>query len=196
MTKLITSYKDVNYNKIEFLGQTNATVKTNNTALQLPLLITKANITSLVGLEWMKRLGIALNTTMDSINIHNINLDDTKKRILKLENEVKNLFCNKTEIKNLSVKTNLKEDASIIQQKGRPIPIHLQDQEADEIKRLLKMAWKEQSKQLRKDKLVKSALYSRKLNGATIKRKAQMQNMAEILSRISRKLSEGKDGEI
>ena len=97
----------------------------------------------------MKRLGMALNTTMDSIKIHNINLDDTEKRILKLKIEFKNLFCNNTKIKNLSVKINVKEDASIIQQKGRPIPIHLQDQKVDEIKRLIKMTWKEQSKQLR-----------------------------------------------
>ena len=62
MTKLNTNYKDVNDNKIEFRGQTLATVKTNNTTLHLPLLITKANITPLMGLDWMNRLGIALNT--------------------------------------------------------------------------------------------------------------------------------------
>ena len=49
-------YRDVNDNKIEFIGQTNATVKTNTTTLQLPLLITKANITPLMGLDWVKRL--------------------------------------------------------------------------------------------------------------------------------------------
>ena len=45
-----TDYKDVNNNKIETFGQTNVTVKTNTTSLQLPLLITKANITPLMGL--------------------------------------------------------------------------------------------------------------------------------------------------
>ena len=50
-----TDYKDVNDNKIEFVGQTNATVKTNKT-LQLPLLITRANITPLMGLDWKNRL--------------------------------------------------------------------------------------------------------------------------------------------
>ena len=40
------------------------------------------------------------------------------------------LFYKGTEIKNLAVKIKLKEDANIIQQKRRPIPIHLQDQEA------------------------------------------------------------------
>ena len=64
VTKLYTNYKEVNDNKIEFLRQTKATLKThkqrnkqtnkqtNNTTLQLPLLITKANITPLMGLHW------------------------------------------------------------------------------------------------------------------------------------------------
>ena len=43
--ELKTNYKDVNDNRIDFLGQTKVLVKTNNTTLQLPLLITKANIT-------------------------------------------------------------------------------------------------------------------------------------------------------
>ena len=44
----------------------------------------------------------------------------------KSENEFKDLFYNKTE-KNTVIKTNLKENANLIQQNGRPIPIHLQD---------------------------------------------------------------------
>ena len=39
------NYKHANDNKIEFVGQSTATVKTNKTTLQLPLLITKANNT-------------------------------------------------------------------------------------------------------------------------------------------------------
>ena len=77
--ELKTNYKDVNDNKIDFLGQTKARVKTNSTTLKLPLLITKANITPLMGLDWMKRLGIPLNTTTDDITIHNIEMDETEK---------------------------------------------------------------------------------------------------------------------
>ena len=207
--KLKTNYKDVNKNTIEYVGSTEAMVKTNNTTLQLPLLITKANITPLMGLDWMKRLAISLNTTNENIKIHKIRMDDTEKKILKLKNEFKDLFYNNTEIKNLSVKINLKEDANIIQQKGRPIPIHLQDQVAEEIKRLIKNGYLERATEItedcfvspavitvKKDKSIKIALDSRKLNEATIKRKAQMPNMEELLSRISRKISEEQEGEI
>ena len=147
VTKLNPSYKDVNVNQIEFRAQT-ITVKTNNMTLQLPLLFTKANITPLTGLDWMNRLGITLNTTSEDIKIHDNKLDVIEKKILKLKNEFKDLFYNNTEIKNLSVKINLKEDAKIIQQKGRPIPIHLQDQVAYEIKRLTKNGYLERATEI------------------------------------------------
>ena len=99
VTKLNTNYKDVNDNKIEFQGQTIATVKTNNTTIKLPLLITKANITPLMGLDWMNRFGIALNTTSEEIKRHNIKLDKTDHKILKLKNEFEDLFYNNTELK-------------------------------------------------------------------------------------------------
>ena len=70
--KINTDYKDVNDNKIEFVGQTNATMKTNTTAIKLPLLITKANITPLMGLDWMKQLKIAINSSTEAIKIHNM----------------------------------------------------------------------------------------------------------------------------
>ena len=213
--ELKTNYKDVNDRsnyyfvnvKIDFLAQTTALVKTNSTTLQLPLLITKANITPLMGLGWMKRLGITLNATTYDIKIHNIKMDETEKKILKLKIEFKDLFYNNTEIKDLEVKIDLKEDAKILQRKGRPVPIHFQNQVPEEIKRLIKNGYLERATEItedcfvspavitvKKDKSVKIALDSRKLNEATIKKKAQMPNMEELISRISRKISEEQEG--
>ena len=202
-------YKDVNDNKIEFIGQTNATVKTNTTTLQLLLLITKANITPLMGLDWMKRLKITTNSNTEAIKIHNKRTDQNEKRILKLKNEFKDLFYNNTEIKDTVVKINLKENANLIQQKGKPIPIYLQDQVAEELKRLTKKGYLERATEINedcfvslavitvnKDKSIKIALDSSKLNEATIKRKAQMHILEELISKISRKISEEKEGEI
>ena len=184
-------------------------VKTNKETMELPLLITKAQTAPLMGLDWMQRLKINLNSNNDAIQIHNINLDNTERKIIKLQNDFKDLFYNNKEIKNLSVKINLKTGAQIIQQKGRPIPIHLQDQVEQELKRLIKHGYVEKATEItencfvspavitvKKDKLIKIALDSRKLNEITVKRKAQMPNMEELISRISRKISEGEDGEI
>ena len=49
---------------------------------------------------------------------------------------------------------------------------------------------------VKKDKSIKIALDSRKLNEATIKKKAQLPNMEELISRIPRKIFEEQEGEV
>ena len=118
------------------------------------------------------------------------------------------IHLNSVNSKDISVKMNLKEGAQIKQQEGRPIPIHLQEQMAKELKRLIENGYLERATEIsencfvspavitvKKDKSIKKALDSRKLNEVTIKRKAQMPNMEEQISIISRKIS-GEDGEI
>ena len=83
----------------------------------------------------------------------------------------------------------LKEGSQIIQQKGRPIPIHLQEITEDCFVSPAVITGK-------KDKSIKIAIDSRKLNEVTIERKAQMPNMEELISRIPRKISGREDGEI
>ena len=160
--KMNNDYKNVNDNKIESIGQTNATVKINTSTLQLPLLITKANITPLMGLDWMKRLKITINSNTEAIKIHIIRMDENEKKILKLKNEFNDLFYNNAGIKDTVVNINLKENANIIQQKGRPIPIHLQDQVAKELKRLIKNGYLERTTEINEDCFVSPAVITLK----------------------------------
>ena len=155
---LKTTYKDVNNQRIEFTGQTNALVKTNKETIELPLLITKAKTSPLMILDWMQRLQINLSSNNEAIQIHNIKLDNMDKKIIKLQNDFNDLFYNNKEIKNLSVKVQLKEGAQIIQQKGRPIPIHLQDQVALELKRLIKHGYLERATEITEDCFVSPAV--------------------------------------
>ena len=143
-----TTYEDVNNQRIEFTGQTNALVKTNKETIELPLLITKAKTSPLMGLDWMQRLKVNLSSNNEAIQIHNIKLDNMDKKIIKLQNDFKDLFYNNRKIKNLSVKIHLKEGAQIIQPIGRPIPIHLQDQVALELKRLIKHGYLERATEI------------------------------------------------
>ena len=107
------------------------------------------------------------------------------------------------------MKIQLKEDAKLIQQKGRPIPIYLQQSVEKEIENLIKQGHIEKANNIdencfvspavitvKKDKSVKIALDSRKLNEITVKRKAQMPNKEELISRISRKIADGTADEI
>ena len=141
-----------------------------------------------MGLDWMRQLKINLSSNNEAIQIHNIKLDNMDKKMIKLQDDFKGLFHNNKKIKNISVKVHLKDGAQIIHQKGRPVPIHLQDQVALEIKRLIKHGYLERATQitvdcfvstavitLKKDKSIKIALDSRKLNEVTIKRKLRCQ---------------------
>ena len=92
-------------------------------------------------------------------------------------------------MKNVEVDIQLNEGAKLIQQTGRPIPIHLQPAVETEIEKLKSQGLMEKAKNFRescfvspagitikKDKSVTFALESRNLNGITVKRKAQMPN--------------------
>ena len=188
---LKTTFKDVNNQKIDFVCQTKATVKKNNETIELSLLITKAQTAPLMGLDRIQRLKINLSSNRDTIHIHNKNIDNTERRIIKLQIErLKDVFYNKNEMIKCWVKTNLKATAQIIQQKRRPIPILVQDQVEQELKRQIKHDYVERATEItedcfvrpavttvNKDKSVKIALDSKKLNEVTVTRKALRPNM-------------------
>ena len=79
MSHLDTDFKDVNTQRIQFTGQTKATVKTNNKTLELQLVLTETTTSPLIELDWMQQLGIHLNTNNSEIQRHNIKMDDTGK---------------------------------------------------------------------------------------------------------------------
>ena len=194
---LETEYRDVNDNRIRFEGKTTAKVEINGTRKELELLVTTKKTNPLLGLDWMKKLGITLETGTTVPQIHQIKEDPD---VTKLKTKFKKLFNENHTVNGLEVKIQLKEDAKLIQQKGRPIPIHLQQSVEKEIEKLIKQGHIEKANNIdencfvspavitvKKDKSVKIALDSRKLNEITVKRKAQMPNMEELISRISRK---------
>ena len=97
-------------------------------------------------------------------------------------------------MKDLSVKIIPKEGAQVIQQKRRPILIYPHDQIARELERLIENGYLQKATEVtedcfvspavitvKKDKSIKIALDSRNLNEVTIKRKAQMPNMEELI---------------
>ena len=96
----------------------------------------------------------------------------------------------------------------MIQQKGRPVPLHLQPAVEKEIKKLTKQKHIGNAKNrdencfvspavitVKKNKSVKIALDSRKMNEITVKRKTQIPNMEELLSRVFKKIVDGPAGD-
>ena len=131
-----------------------------------------------------------------------------RRETKKIISEHEDLFKNNYTIKDLTIDIQLKKDIKPIQQKGRPVPIHFQKNVREELEKLIKSGHIQEADEttencfispavitIKKDKSVKIALDSRKLNEACIKRKAAMPNMEELISKISAKIT-NIEGEI
>ena len=101
----------------------------------------------------------------------------------------------------------MKKNAKISQQKGRRIPIQLQEQVDKEIKKLLKEGHIEKVKKVqddvfiqptvvtvKKDKSVKIALYAWALNQSIAKDKYQMPNLDNLIDMIAEELEKKRRG--
>ena len=118
-------YTDVNRNRVELDGKCSVTVETPTGPKQLELIISKRNdFTPLVGLNWFDALKIEIRTNNNKEQIKTVQPEDVRKYMHK---KFKKLFEENTTIKDTKVKIQLKPDVKPVQQKARPIPLHLQD---------------------------------------------------------------------
>ena len=202
LKKTTKTFEDVNKNPIKFKGEAMVEVKTEKSREILPILITEnKNTQPLLGLDWLDKLEIGLQGSKKTNVIRHVTEDERRKRII---NEYEDLFKNNHTIKDLTIDIQLKKDVKPIQQKGRPVPIHFQKIVREELEKLIYKGHLEKADKttencfvspavitIKKDKSVKIALDSRKLNDACIKRKAAMPNMEELISKISAKITKG-----
>ena len=116
-------YRDVNNNWIQFEGNTPAKVEIKGARKDIEILVTTKKTNPLLGLDNMKKLGRTLETGKTVPQTHQLNGDPDETT---LKTKFKKLFNENHTVNGLELKTQLKEDAKILQQKGKPIPIHLQ----------------------------------------------------------------------
>ena len=125
----------------------------------------------------------------------------------QLSNEFPEFFNRNGRIKNYQVISTLKFDAKITQQKGRRIPIHLENAVDAEVKRLLKNVHIEKINDfkdddfiqptvitVKKDRSLQIALDARALNQVIDKDKYQMPNLDNLLDIEAEKL-DSENGE-
>ena len=159
----------------------------------------------MLGLDWLDKLEIGLQGNR---NPNIIRHNETNGRRQKMINEYEDLFKNNHAIKDLTIEIQLKKDTKSIQQKGRPVPIHFQKTVKHELEKLIEKGHLEKMDKttencfisqavisMKKDKSVKIAIDSRKLNKACDKRKAAMPNMKELISKISAEITKS-NGEL
>ena len=150
----------------------------------LDLLITAKRTNPMLGLDWMNSLGIKLETEKANMMIQNVQEDPD---VMELKRKFKKLFHENKTRKGMEVDIQLKLDAKLMQQRGRPIPIHLQPAVGKETEKFKKNGYIERATNInencfvgpavitvKKDKKGKIALDSQKLNEITVKSEAQM----------------------
>ena len=158
-----------------------------------------------MGLDWLDKLETGLRGSKKTIVIRYVEEEGRRKKIV---DEHEDLFKNNHTIKDLTIDIQLKKDVKPIQQKGRPVAIHFQEFVREELEKLIGKGHLEKADNttencfispdvitIKKDKSVKLALDSRKVNEACMKRKVAMQNMEELISKSSAKITKG-EGEI
>ena len=176
---------------------------------------------SIVGRDWLVALRYKITQPTErgecKINKQNVNCKESiceispgekqNPEVQQLVREFPKLFCRKGRVKNYEIKIKMKNDAKITQQKGRRVPIQLQNQVDKEIEKLLKEGHIEKVDKIqddvfiqptvitvKKDKSVKIALDARALNQSIAKDKYQMPNLDNLIDMIAEKLDE-KEGE-
>ena len=208
LTKVEQTYTDVNKNRVELDGKRTVTVETPCGPKQMEIIVSNSNeFTPLIGLNWFDDLKIEVRTNRKpQIRTVQSETDEIRNRMHK---KFKKLFEENTTVKDTKIKINLKPNAKPVQQKARPIPLHLQAAVEKEIQKLIDSGHIEKLEEVpedtfispavitvKKDKSVKIALDSRKLNESCIKRRPNMPNMEDLINRISTKISKSEDDEL
>ena len=134
--------------------------------------------------------------------------ENQNSEVQQLVREFPKLFRRKSRVKNyeIKIKIEIKNDAKITQQKGRLVPIQLQNQVDKEIDKLLKEAHIEKIDKIqdevsiqptvitvKKDKSVKIALDARALKQPIAKDKYQMPNLGNLIDTIAEKLDKKEE---
>ena len=175
----------------EFRGKISANIEYDNNKQKMQILITERNdITPLLGMDWMKKFNLTLG------NIRPADNEQSEKR--RVIEKFPDLFKNNTTIKDTEINIQLKPGHYPVNQKARPIPLHLQEEVGRELEKLKQTGHLEKVKHVdedcfvspvvitvKSDKSVKIALDSRKLNDSCIKIRPHMPNMEELLNQIS-----------
>ena len=103
----------------------------------------------------MNQLGIKLDTEKFNLKIQNI---QESPDVTELKRKCTKLFHENKMVKGIEVDIQLKPDAKLIQQKGRPIPIQLQPAVGKEIEKLKKDGHIERATNIDENCFVSSAV--------------------------------------
>ena len=215
-------YVDYNKRPLELLGYQFVRLEVAGvTVSKARVLVAPNSGKSIIGRDWLIALRYKITQSIERGEC-NVNTKFTEcaeavneispeekinPEVQQIMREFPELFKRKGRVKDNEIKIEMKENAKITQQKGRRIPIQLQEQVGKEIEKLLKDGHFERIEKfqedvfiqptvitVKKDKSVKIALDARALNQSIAKDKYQMPNLDNLFDMIAEEL-EKNEGE-
>ena len=199
-----TTYRCFNNNNIKIEGELVLTLRSRSwTAKECKILVVGHNTNNLMGRDVLEQLGITLKQQQQRKSpgnkIQSIHSIETEKNIIKwIYNKYPHLCTRLGKSKNHVAKSIFKRNHHPIQQNGRRVPLHLLEKVEMELDKLI------QDNQItklekcpddlfvspvvitvKKDKSVKIALDSKKLNKAIHKNKYQMQSIDHLVDAVA-----------
>ena len=196
-------YIDYSSNKIKFLGAIIGQVESGMRKLdKVRALIAENGARTLIGRDWLRWLGIKLKTEGGKSEINYVNETPNK-----LFTDFKELFTRQGCVQGHEINAEFKENCIPKQQKGRRIPLQLQNSVEKELEKVLKSGHIEKVSEIKddvfiqptvitvkRDKTIKIALDAREMNGNIKKDKYQMPNLEDLLNTLAETIT-AKDGE-
>ena len=212
LTEEDNAFRDYGNNPLQMIGTMAVTIQSNGWKIQARIKVIGGNRPSIIGRDLMPQLGLQLvqQTPGDQI----MSIGEGSHDALEPEGELdswqtyfskqfSNLFSRVGKIRNYKVAAEFFENLTPVQQKGRRVPISLQEKVDAEIDKLLKQGHIEKLPEcsdkyfvspivitVKKDGSVKLALESRELNKQVHKNKYQMPNIEELMDTVGQTISE------
>ena len=210
-------YVDFNRRPLPLLGYMFVSIQVGKTRMsKARVLVANKGAKSIVGRDWLTALKYKIEQPMtrgenivNSISCESANPEiKLSPEANQLVEEFPNLFKRRGRVNNYKIKIDMKDGTRVTQQKGRRIPLQLQDQVDKEIKQLLEQGQIEKVDTIKddvfiqpvvitvkKDRSVKIALDARALNNSIANDKYQMPNLENLMDMIAEKI-DGKEGEV
>ena len=213
------AFRDYRNHPLQMIRAMAVTLESNGWKINARIKVIGGNRPSIIGRDLMPQLGLQLVQQSPPVN-QIVSIDEVDPEPSVPEGELdwwqtyfskqfSNLFNRIGKIRNYKVQAEFFENLIPVQQKGRRVPISLQEKVDTKIDKLLKQGHIEKLKEcsdkyfvspivitVKKDGSVKLALESRELNKQVHKKKYQMPNIEELMDTVGQTISEKKSGDI
>ena len=207
-------------NPLRLLGTMDISLETNGWVTNANIRVIGGSRPSIIGRDLMPNLGLQIVQRAPEEKVMSVQGEPPGAEATEEEDSLdtyqiyfskqfNNLFNRVGKIKNYKVHADFFETLTPIQQKGRKVPITLQDKVDKEINKLLRQGLIEKLKEcsdkyfvspivitLKKDGSVKLSLESRELNKQVHKNKYQMPDNEELVDTVGQTISERKPGNV